>query len=83
MAELKKSFPPGVDFLTPFDPTRFVSASIEEVTVTILEAGVLVILVVFVFLQSWRATLIPIIAVPVSLIGTFAGLWLAASPSTR
>lgn len=77
MAEMKKSFPPGVDFLTPFDPTRFVSASIEEVTVTILQAGILVILVVFVFLQSWRATLIPMIAVPVSLIGTFAGLWLA------
>jgi len=77
MAELKQAFPPGVDFLTPFDPTRFVSASIDEVTKTILEAGVLVILVVFLFLQSWRATLIPVIAVPVSLIGTFAGLWLA------
>lgn len=77
MSELKASFPPGVDFLTPFDPTRFVEASIREVTKTILEAGVLVILVVFLFLQTWRATLIPIIAVPVSLIGTFAGLWLA------
>lgn len=77
MAELKKSFPPGVDFVTPFDPTRFVSASIQEVTKTILEAGLLVILVVFIFLQSWRATIIPMIAVPVSLIGTFAGLWLA------
>jgi hydrophobe/amphiphile efflux-1 (HAE1) family protein len=53
-----------------------VSASIEEVTKTILEAGALVILVVFLFLQTWRATLIPVIAVPVSLIGTFAGLWL-------
>ena len=60
MDEMKKSFPPGVDFATPFDPTRFVSASIEEVTVTILEAGALVILVVFVFLQTWRATLIPV-----------------------
>ncbi|MGH8189230.1 MAG: efflux RND transporter permease subunit, partial [Steroidobacteraceae bacterium] len=77
MAELKQSFPAGVDFVTPFDPTRYVSASIEEVTITILEAGALVILVVFLFLQTWRATLIPIIAVPVSLIGTFAGLWLA------
>jgi hydrophobe/amphiphile efflux-1 (HAE1) family protein len=77
IAEMKKSFPPGVDFLVPFDPTRFVSASIQEVTKTILEAGALVILVVFLFLQSWRATLIPIIAVPVSLVGTFAGLWLA------
>lgn len=76
MTQMKQSFPPGVDFVTPFDPTRFVSASIEEVTKTILEAGTLVILVVFMFLQTWRATLIPVIAVPVSLIGTFAGLWL-------
>ena len=76
MKELKTSFPPGVDFLTPFDPTRYVEASIKEVTMTIGEAAVLVILVVFLFLQTWRATLIPIIAVPVSLIGTFAGLWL-------
>ena len=77
MNELRVSFPPGVDYLTPFDPTRFVEESISEVTKTILEAGILVILVVFLFLQTWRATLIPIIAVPVSLIGTFAGLWLA------
>ncbi|HKE95929.1 MAG TPA: multidrug efflux RND transporter permease subunit [Povalibacter sp.] len=77
MKELKVAFPPGVDFLTPFDPTRYVSASIKEVTKTIIEAGILVVLVVFLFLQTWRATLIPIIAVPVSLIGTFAGLWLA------
>ena len=77
MAELQKSFPPGVEFRTPFDPTRYVSASIKEVTITILQAGLLVIAVVFLFLQSWRATIIPVIAVPVSLIGTFAGLWLA------
>ncbi|HEY6642511.1 multidrug efflux RND transporter permease subunit [Povalibacter sp.] len=77
MAELKSTFPPGVEFRTPFDPTRYVDASIKEVTKTIIEASVLVILVVFLFLQTWRATLIPFIAVPVSLIGTFAGLWLA------
>jgi hydrophobe/amphiphile efflux-1 (HAE1) family protein len=77
MNELQATFPPGVEFRTPFDPTRYVDASIKEVTKTIIEAGVLVILVVFLFLQTWRATLIPIIAVPVSLIGTFAGLWLA------
>src|SRR4029453_10617878 len=53
-----------------------VKASIKEVTKTIFEAALLVIAVVFIFLQSWRATLIPLIAVPVSLIGTFAGLWL-------
>jgi len=77
MEELKHDrFPAGVDYLIPYDTTRFVSASIEAVVHTLLEAAVLVLLVVFVFLQSWRATLIPMIAVPVSLIGTFAGLWL-------
>jgi hydrophobe/amphiphile efflux-1 (HAE1) family protein len=75
--ELRPSFPPGVDVLAPFDPTRYIEASIEEVTFTFVEAGLLVVLVVFVFLQTWRATLIPMIAVPVSLIGAFAGLWLA------
>ena len=72
----KQAFPPGVDYLIPFDTTLFVSASIHEVVKTIFEAAVLVLLVVFVFLQTWRATLIPMLAVPVSLIGTFAGLWL-------
>ncbi len=76
MAELKKAFPEDVDYVVPFDTTRFVDASIKEVTKTIFEAALLVILVVYVFLQTWRATLIPIVAVPVSLIGTFAGLWI-------
>jgi hydrophobe/amphiphile efflux-1 (HAE1) family protein len=77
MVELKRErFPDDVDYLIPYDTTRFVSASIEEVVHTMLEAAVIVVLVVFVFLQSWRATLIPMLAVPVSLIGTFAGLWL-------
>ena len=76
MVELKGRFPEGVDYLIPFDTTRFVEASIHEVIVTIFIAAVLVMLVVFVFLQSIRATLIPMIAVPVSLIGTFAGLWM-------
>ncbi|MEY4592739.1 MAG: hypothetical protein RIR18_1634, partial [Pseudomonadota bacterium] len=75
MEELKAKFPPDVEYLIPFDTTRFVQSSIKEVTHTLGEAALLVILVVYVFLQSWRATLIPIIAVPVSLIGTFAGLW--------
>ncbi len=78
MAELKRDqFPKDVDYVIPYDTTRFVSASITEVVHTIIEAAILVVLVVFVFLQSWRATLIPMLAVPVSLIGTFAGLWLA------
>ncbi|MEJ2650390.1 MAG: multidrug efflux RND transporter permease subunit [Gammaproteobacteria bacterium] len=77
MAELKKDrFPKGVDYLIPYDTTRFVSASIKAVVHTLVEAAILVLMVVFVFLQTFRATLIPMIAVPVSLIGTFAGLWL-------
>lgn len=76
MEEIKKKFPPGIDYVIPFDTTKFVDASIHEVVVTLLEAMVLVGLVVFLFLQNWRATLIPLIAVPVSLIGTFAGLWM-------
>ncbi|MFM1990930.1 MAG: hypothetical protein RJA99_3887 [Pseudomonadota bacterium] len=77
MAELQRDrFPEDVGYLIPYDTTRFVSASINEVLKTILEAALIVVLVVFVFLQTWRATLIPMLAVPVSLIGTFAGLWL-------
>src|SRR5574341_1358420 len=77
MRELRPAFPEGVDYSIPFDTTRYVRASIFEVNKTILEAALLVLAVVFVFLQSWRATLIPMIAVPVSLIGAFGGLWLA------
>ncbi len=76
IAELKIKFPEGMDYVIPFDTTRFVSASIKEVRNTLIEAMVLVLAVVFLFLQSWRATLIPMVAVPISLIGTFAGLWL-------
>jgi HAE1 family hydrophobic/amphiphilic exporter-1/multidrug efflux pump len=75
MDEVSKGFPQGVNYLVPFDTTRFVIASINEVIHTLLIAAFLVLLVVFVFLQNWRATLIPIIAVPVSLIGAFAGLY--------
>ncbi|WP_303785205.1 efflux RND transporter permease subunit [Azovibrio restrictus] len=76
MDELKQNFPEGMDYVIPFDTTRFVSASIQEVVKTLIEAAILVIAVVYLFLQSWRATLIPMVAVPISLIGTFAGLWL-------
>ena len=72
--ELQKTFPAGVHYAIPFDTTPFVTASIHEVVVTLLEALLLVTLVVFLFLQSWRATLIPMLAVPVSVIGTFLGL---------
>lgn len=75
MDELQTRFPEGITYVIPFDTTRFVSESIKEVVHTLLEAAVLVVAVVYIFLQSWRATLIPMIAVPISLIGTFAGLW--------
>jgi HAE1 family hydrophobic/amphiphilic exporter-1/multidrug efflux pump len=76
MNELKLRFPEGMDYVIPYDTTYFVSASIKEVVHTLIEAMLLVLAVVFIFLQSWRATLIPMIAVPISLIGSFAGLWL-------
>jgi HAE1 family hydrophobic/amphiphilic exporter-1 len=72
MAALKQRFPADIDYAVSFDTTRPVTAGIREIQHTLIEAMVLVILVVFLFLQNWRATLIPIVAVPVSLIGTFA-----------
>jgi multidrug efflux pump len=71
---LRRNLPPGVTISVPFDTTPFVTVSIHEVVLTLVEALLLVALVVFVFLQSWRATLIPMLAVPVSVIGTFLGL---------
>ena len=76
MAEISKRFPAGMEFQNVYDTTRFVKVSIREVVKTLLEAMALVFLVVFLFLQNWRATLIPFAAVPVSLTGTFAGLYL-------
>ncbi|HEY8615143.1 efflux RND transporter permease subunit [Phenylobacterium sp.] len=72
MAELKKEFPEGVEYKIVYDPTVFVRGSIDAVAHTLFEAILLVVLVVVLFLQSWRASVIPLIAVPVSLIGTFA-----------
>jgi multidrug efflux pump len=72
MEELKKSFPQGVDYSVVYDPTVFVRHSIEAVVHTLLEAVLLVVIVVIVFLQTWRASIIPLVAVPVSLVGTFA-----------
>jgi len=77
MAELKKDFPQGVDYSIVYDPTVFVRGSIEAVVHTLFEAIVLVVLVVILFLQTWRASIIPLVAVPVSLIGTFAVMYLA------
>lgn len=72
MEELKKNFPEGVDYAIEYDPTVFVRGSIEAVVKTLLEAVALVVLVVIVFLQTWRASIIPLLAVPVSIVGTFA-----------
>ena len=73
---LSKSFPKGIVQSVVYDTTRFVKVSIEEVVITLAEAMILVVLVVYLFLQNWRATFIPVVAVPVSLIGTLAGLLL-------
>ena len=72
MEELKKDFPEGVDYDVVYDPTQFVRESIRAVIHTLLEAIALVVLVVIVFLQTWRASVIPLLAVPVSIVGTFA-----------
>jgi HAE1 family hydrophobic/amphiphilic exporter-1 len=72
MDRLKGSFPKDVDYVVPFESVSVVKVSISEVVVTLLEALGLVVLVVFLFLQSWRATIIPVLAIPVSIIGTFA-----------
>ncbi|MFZ5550911.1 MAG: efflux RND transporter permease subunit [Pseudomonadota bacterium] len=77
MAELKKAMPEGVDFQIVYDPTQFVRASIESVVHTLLEAIALVVLVVILFLQTWRASVIPLLAVPVSVVGTFAVMQMA------
>lgn len=75
LERLSKRFPEGITYKIPYDTTKFVKVSIEEVIHTFAEALVLVVLVVFIFLQNWRATLIPVLAIPVSLVGTFAGMY--------
>jgi len=83
MARLSKDFPEGVEYDIVYDPTVFVRGSIDAVIATLLEAIVLVVIVVIVFLQTWRASIIPLIAVPISLIGTFAVMqWLGVSINT-
>jgi multidrug efflux pump len=76
MEELKKNFPEGLDYSIVYDPTVFVRDSIKAVIHTLLEAVALVVLVVILFLQTWRASIIPLLAVPVSIIGTFAAMYL-------
>jgi len=76
MAEIKKNMPEDVDYSIVYDPTQFVRASIKAVVHTLLEATLLVVLVVILFLQTWRASIIPLVAVPVSIVGTFSLLYL-------
>ncbi|HEY0131550.1 MAG TPA: efflux RND transporter permease subunit, partial [Allosphingosinicella sp.] len=70
--EASKTFPPGIQYSIPYNPTEYVAASVEGVQETLIEAILLVVLVVMIFLQTWRAAIIPILAIPVALIGTFA-----------
>ncbi|BEM86787.1 multidrug efflux RND transporter permease subunit OqxB [Serratia marcescens] len=76
MAELATRFPDGMSWKSPYDPTVFVRDSIRAVVDTLLEAVILVVLVVILFLQTWRASIIPLLAVPISVVGTFAALYL-------
>ncbi|BEN44266.1 multidrug efflux RND transporter permease subunit OqxB [Serratia marcescens] len=76
MAELATRFPDGMSWKSPYDPTVFVRDSIHAVVDTLLEAVILVVLVVILFLQTWRASIIPLLAVPISVVGTFAALYL-------
>src|SRR6185312_955633 len=76
MDEVSKRFPAGIKYEAVYDTTIFVRDSIKAVVTTLLEAVVLVVLVVILFLQTWRASIIPLIAVPVSIVGTFAVLYL-------
>jgi len=74
MAELAKRFPEGIKYDTPFDTTKFVEASVHEVYTTLIEAGLLVLVVILIFLQDWRAMLVPATTVPVTIIGAFAAM---------
>ncbi|WP_198305257.1 efflux RND transporter permease subunit [Arcobacter vandammei] len=75
LEDASKLFPEDMTYSIPYDSTGFIEASIEEVVKTFVEALVLVILIIFIFLQSWRATIIPLIAVPISIVGAFAGMY--------
>ncbi|MGA1933182.1 efflux RND transporter permease subunit [Arcobacter sp. YIC-464] len=75
LEDASKTFPAGLEYKIPYDSTDFVEISIKEVAKTFLEAIILVIAIIFLFLQNWRATLIPVLAVPVSIIGAFAGMY--------
>ena len=83
LIELSKSFPPGIKYVIAFDTTTVVGDSVKEVVSTLEEAVIIVIIVIFLFLLDWRATIIPAVTIPVSLIGTFAFIKPLVSPSIR
>src|SRR5258708_21116641 len=74
MAQRAKALPPGMAYDVPFDTTKFVKASINEVFLTLGEAGILVLIVIVIFLQDWRAMLVPATTIPVTIIGAFAAI---------
>src|SRR6202023_3597435 len=74
MEELKKQFPKGIEYTIGYNPTRFIGDSISELVKTIYEAVILVVVVILIFLQGWRPSIIPILAIPVSLVGTLAAM---------
>ena len=74
MAEIEQNFPEGLEWLVVYDSAEFIQQAITEVIITLIEALLLVVLVVYLFLQNWRTTLIPSLAVPVSVIGTFIAM---------
>src|SRR3546814_909237 len=76
MAELSQGFPAGIEWAVPFDTTEFIEVSLTEVAKTLGEAMILVFLVMYLFLQNWRATIIPTIVVPIALLGSCIGLWM-------
>ena len=82
MEEMSKDFPPGLTYTTHYDTTKFVEQTIHDVYMTLFEAGILVLIVIMVFLQNWRATLVPATTVPVTIIGAFAAMSCWASAST-
>lgn len=82
LEELKAYFPEGVDYGIPFDTTAFITASIDEVVMTLVIAVFLVIAITYLFLQDWRSTIVPTLAIPVSLIGRSLCCWRSATRST-
>ena len=75
ITEIEKTFPAGVSYRVPYETLSFIKVSIDEVINTFIEAMILVMLIIYIFLQNWRATLIPILAVPISIVGAFAGMY--------